>query len=106
MRTLVSPEAQYAHACEHPLYALMVCRNVMRDWGGTRLMICFAFTWRNSRPRYSPMPTCRSTSSSSENSMGWPPSSSANRHRKPSPGGIDRHSIEHMFDVKGASTRG
>src|SRR5437762_3278831 len=39
----------------------------MRDAAGTSLMTRWALTCRNSSPRYSPIPTCRSTSPSSAN---------------------------------------
>ncbi len=74
-------------------------RNGIREEAGTSLMIRLAFTWRNSSPRYSPIPTCLSTRSSSANSIGWPPSSSLSLQRSSH---LLCHTvpdvIEHMFD--------
>src|ERR1700722_16458822 len=54
----------------------------MRLAVGTSFITRLAFTCRNSRPRYSPVPTWRSTSDSAGKSVSG--SSDSRRHRKPS----------------------
>ena len=66
-------------------------------------MIRLAFTCRNSSPRYSPIPKCRSTRSSSAKSIGCPPSSSLSRQRNSALSTTSANVSEHMFDSPAAS---
>src|SRR5215475_9077244 len=74
----------------------------MRLEAGTWLITVRARTWKNSRPRNSPRPTCRSTSSSSANSVPWG-SSSTVRHRSTC-ATLDEHTFaDNSWKPKGAT---
>src|SRR5579864_7068598 len=82
----------------------MVWRNGTRETFGTSLMIDRALTCRNSIPRNSPRPTCRSTRSSAANNASGVASSgsSANRQRSSGVRAVATFLtiVEHLFDYQ------